>query len=322
MTTLIITNSSDTHADEVQAKLVERAHKVLRLDTDKFIDDSGTLTVEKSHSGNYSSIGINGEFVSSHDIYSVWYRRPTEFNLSIHDESQKHFAKGEYERMVEVLYSSLDEAKWVNPYYILPQSRNKYVQLRLAERIGFKIPSTIFTSDPVAAKHFIEAAGQEAVVYKPLRSPFINYKEKGYYGGIPTSVVHEENLKQIDLIRQSPGIFQIYIQKAYEIRVNLFGNKVISTKINSQDREKLVDWRKELASGNVDCEPYELPSNVEEMCINLVRSLGLNFGAIDLIRTIDGDYVFLEINQSGQWLWVQTVTQQPVMDAMIDLLTK
>ena len=322
MTTLIITNSTDTHSDEVQNRLEEKTWKVLRLNTDRFIEKGGTLTVEKSNYGNYSSIGINGEFVTNHDIYSVWYRRPKGFNLNIQDESQKHFAEGEYERMVEVLYSSLEHAKWVNPYYALPQSRNKYLQLRLAEKIGFKIPSTIFTSDPEAVKQFIESAGRDTVVYKPLRSPFINYKKEGLYGGIPTSVVETHNLEQIDLIRQSPGIFQVYVQKAYEIRVNLFGNKVISTKIKSQDREKLVDWRKELALGNVSCEPYELPSNVEKMCINLIRSLGLNFGAIDLIKTVKGDYVFLEINQSGQWLWVETVTKQPVMDAMIDLLTK
>ena len=100
MTTLIITNSTDTHADEVQVQLEERAHKVLRLNTDRFIENGGTLTVGKSQTINHSSIGINGEFVTSLDIYSVWYRRPTEFNLNIIDESQKHFAEGEYERMV------------------------------------------------------------------------------------------------------------------------------------------------------------------------------------------------------------------------------
>ena len=37
----------------------------------------------------------------------------------------------------------------------------------------------------------------------------------------------------------------------------------------------------------------------------LVRSYGLNFGAVDLILTPDDRYVFLEINPNGQFLFVQ-----------------
>jgi glutathione synthase/RimK-type ligase-like ATP-grasp enzyme len=56
--------------------------------------------------------------------------------------------------------------------------------------------------------------------------------------------------------------------------------------------------------------------------MSLVRRLGLEFGAIDLLLTPQGDYVFLEINPNGQWLWLEQMTGVPLTKAMCDLLTR
>ena len=48
-----------------------------------------------------------------------------------------------------------------------------------------------------------------------------------------------------------------------------------------------------------------LPRAVEERCIALMRKLGLAFGCIDLIVTPEGEDVFLEVNEMGQFLWVE-----------------
>ena len=42
---------------------------------------------------------------------------------------------------------------------------------------------------------------------------------------------------------------------------------------------------------------------------------GLFYGAIDLIRTVDGTYVFLEMNPFGQWAWVQDLCGLPLAEA-------
>ena len=51
-----------------------------------------------------------------------------------------------------------------------------------------------------------------------------------------------------------------------------------------------------------------------------MTSLRLAYGAIDLRRTPEGDYVFLEINPAGQWIFVEEKTGQPMTDAMAKLL--
>jgi glutathione synthase/RimK-type ligase-like ATP-grasp enzyme len=44
--------------------------------------------------------------------------------------------------------------------------------------------------------------------------------------------------------------------------------------------------------------------------------LGLEYGAIDLRLTPDGQYIFLEINPAGQFLWIELATGQKIAEAL------
>jgi hypothetical protein len=50
--------------------------------------------------------------------------------------------------------------------------------------------------------------------------------------------------------------------------------------------------------------PAELPAEVDARCRRLLHELGLVFGCIDLILTPSGEHVFLEVNEMGQFLWL------------------
>ena len=58
------------------------------------------------------------------------------------------------------------------------------------------------------------------------------------------------------------------------------------------------------------------------MCVALLRALNLAFGAIDMILTPAGEYVFLEINPNGQWAWIQQCTGAEMSGCLIDLLLR
>ncbi|GGS23655.1 hypothetical protein GCM10010252_73650 [Streptomyces aureoverticillatus] len=64
-----------------------------------------------------------------------------------------------------------------------------------------------------------------------------------------------------------------------------------------------------------------LPEDVVSKLVALHRELGLVFGAVDLIRRPDGEWVFLETNQSGEWDWLAGETGIPVAAALADVLT-
>jgi len=52
----------------------------------------------------------------------------------------------------------------------------------------------------------------------------------------------------------------------------------------------------------------------------LVARLQLSFAALDLAVTPEGEYIFFESNSNGQWMWVETMTGQPLTEALVDLL--
>src|SRR5439155_11640005 len=66
--------------------------------------------------------------------------------------------------------------------------------------------------------------------------------------------------------------------------------------------------------------PHQLPDDVAQRCVALTERLGVRYGAVDLILTPDGRYVFLEINPNGQYLWIEELTGLPISDAIRDLL--
>jgi len=51
-----------------------------------------------------------------------------------------------------------------------------------------------------------------------------------------------------------------------------------------------------------------LPREIAESCKSLTKSFGLNFSAIDMVFTPNDEYVFLELNPQGRWLWLEKLT--------------
>ena len=102
-----------------------------------------------------------------------------------------------------------------------------------------------------------------------------------------------------------PSLFQAYVEKEYELRIHVIGGDVIAVAIDSQSESKAeIDWR--IADfDTLDYKEITLPQDVMEKVRLFVKSLGLNFGIIDMIVTPDNQYIFLEINTNGNWLWIE-----------------
>ncbi|MNE53265.1 Ribosomal protein S6--L-glutamate ligase [compost metagenome] len=117
----------------------------------------------------------------------------------------------------------------------------------------------------------------------------------------------------------TPCIYQELIEKEFEVRVTVVGEKVFSASIDSQsDNDTKIDWRKK----KLVFTKVELPFEIEYLCIEIVKKLNLLFGAIDLIKDKNGNYIFLEINPNGQWAWIETQTGIEISDAIINELRK
>lgn len=320
MTVLILSNSLDIHADDVADALAKYGTEYLRLNTDEWYSKNICVHMEYPENGY---VYVNGlPQLNLTDITSVLYRRPLTIDPPVDDLNQRKFASGEINELFRQMWYAIQHAKWVNSPLDLEFARRKYSQLIIAGNLGLTIPRTCVTNSPEQAKRFIRQF--DKAIYKTMKAPVIDLHGDGIQWGVPTTVLTVEHIERLDLIVPSGGIFQEYIEKAYEVRVTIIGDTVYSAKIKSQEsteHDAHIDWRDGVAYGDVKVESYNLPNKVSDACKGVLREYGLHFGAIDLIRTLDGDYVFLELNPNGQWLWIEDMTNQPLLDGMVRLLS-
>jgi hypothetical protein len=51
-----------------------------------------------------------------------------------------------------------------------------------------------------------------------------------------------------------------------------------------------------------------------------MRIARLRFGAFDLIEQPNGEFVFLEVNPAGNWLWLEDRVNVPISDRLVAAL--
>jgi glutathione synthase/RimK-type ligase-like ATP-grasp enzyme len=193
----------------------------------------------------------------------------------------------------------------------------KVSQLAAACRLGFQIPPTLVTTDPDELLDFY-CAHDGKIVTKVIEQLSLHHQDEGFFR--LTEWVSTRDLGYAGAIRLCPVIVQPYVPKAFEVRVTVVGGAVFAAEIHSQASNRArLDWRSYDRS-SAPHRVHSLPPEMAARCRGLVDQLGLCYGALDLIVTPDGRYVFLELNPQGQYLWIEEATGLPISEALCDLL--
>lgn len=182
-------------------------------------------------------------------------------------------------------------------------NNSKPYQSLLLARAGFKVPPTLVTSDPDAARAFVAAHGE--VIYKSA-------------SGIRSIVRRLEHghLARLELLLNGPAQFQAFIP-GHNVRVHTVGERLFATRVVSD----AVDYRYARRDGQaVEMEATELPPQVARACRRIARELGLLHAGIDLKTTPDGDWFCFEVNPCPGFLYYERNTGQPISAALAELL--
>jgi glutathione synthase/RimK-type ligase-like ATP-grasp enzyme len=257
------------------------------------------------------------------DIHSILYRRPTAYRfIEGLSANEQEFARLEATRGFEGVLQNLP-CLWLNHPDALRAAEWKPRQLRLAQEMGLRVPKTMITNDPQQALQFFEECRGE-VVYKTLSVPptFSGRADPSTFETIfTTKLTYAHFHTNAGSIANTAHLFQEYIPKAVELRVNIIGQQVFAAAIHSQASERThVDWRRCYA--DLTYSTHTLPDHIREACYQLLAHLHVSFAAIDLIVTPAGEYIFLEANCNGQWGWIETATGQPLADAFVNVLAE
>jgi hypothetical protein len=313
---LMLTKDDDAHAYAVYLGLLHKGGDPVLWHT---VDFPVAETESILLSGGDLVLSIHGPRIDLSDqaFRSIWRRRPSQILAPRLHLADREFAQAECRSFRQSLFCLLSpDAFWVNPPAAAMLGSRKPLQLHIAQMLGVTVPETLFTNDPNAIRYFIRHQGGQ-VIFKTLTG--VSWNEQGSSWAPYTTLLREEDLIEDFLLKATPGIYQELVAKDFELRVTVMGNRVFAAKIRSQETiVGKLDWRR--AYDELLMEPYSLPSSVEELCRQLVQRLGLVFGCLDFIVTPSGDYVFLEVNEMGQFLFVERYTGLPLLDAFCEFL--
>jgi hypothetical protein len=317
---IILTQTQDVHADGIYERLTQRGLEHLRLDSADF-PTRATVSFKCSVNGRPSfGLRTRARDIDLDRISAVWSRRP--LPPFPHEETTnpdcRAYAQEECANLLDSLWDALP-CRWVPATYpVLRRAARKPLQLQLASALGLELPPTLITNDP---EEFLEFyAKHEGNIVSKLPSPAMTHTLKHLKLARYTQQVTRRDLVHADSIRYAPVTFQAYVPKRVELRITVVGEQVFAAEIHSQKAQRTrIDWRR-YDNQHTPHYPHTLPDKVRRSCVELVRQLGLCYGAIDMVLTPDGRYVFLEINPDGQFLWIEQLTGMPISDAICDLL--
>lgn len=315
---LVITRAGDAHGSHMVSCLREYGATVVVVDYSQFpVNASLSLGVDNSH------FHLPGERAFSiKKVTSILNRRegtpqaPEGVTPAIGEyivRETQHFLD---------CFPDLAPCAWVSHPDAIAVAGRKPYQLQRAKELGLRIPKTLVTNSPEDATVFVESLNSPVAV-KTLWTPGISLptqQGKQQYALYTRKLSASEVLRSIARVQNCPMIFQEYIEKAFELRITVVGRQTFSCAIHSQESPHTrEDWRR-YDLDHTPHTPFTLPQAVEAACVALVEGYGLKFGCIDMIMTPDQEFVFLELNPSGQWLWIEQLTGLPISAALTQLL--
>jgi hypothetical protein len=200
-------------------------------------------------------------------------------------------------------WADLTPAVVVNRPSAMASNGSKPYQGAWVERFGFHYPDTLMTTDANLAREF--RAAHAAVIYKSI-------------SGIRSKVARltEANEGRLDDVAWCPTQFQEYVP-GDDYRVHIVGDQVFACRIASTAE----DYR--YANATTDAlkiSTTAIPADVEKRAIELTHDMGLLVSGIDLRERPDGRWYCFEVNPSPGFSYFQAATNQPIAEALADLL--
>lgn len=299
---LIVSSSTDLHALAICRAFDElNFQDYLILATDEVILASDwKLSIGISGTRNIDIRFRHGDrAVDWSSVRVVWWRRPyishrSSVSGECNEASLLDYRIEQYHELILGLFHLCSPKLWVSDPTNTQRTENKVYQLNQAARAGFQLPPTIVSNSRDDVANFFKDNGGD-IITKPLASSgrFLRTSR------MPNPLDYSD-----DEFHQAPSIYQKCIEGTEHLRLICFGNICFATLIESDQ----LDWRPAPKRATA----IQLDEIFEERVVNFTKTLGLEMGAFDFKKDRNGNWIFLEINPQGQFLFVEPLTGQNI----------
>jgi len=251
---------------------------------------------------------LGGHSVDPGDV--IWVRRPEQPvpNPKV-SEADKKFAGLEYRCFYNSIAYFFDTLPvWcINSYSAARVIIQKAVQIQLARKCGLKTPATLMSNHPATVREFF--ARKDARTICKGFTPHVWQKEGQMSVAITeTFELTSGQLPSDEVLTYAPAIYQERVPKEYDTRMVLMGNQIYSYAL--KNKKQALDWRQDAGLGHVTAELVPTPPDVEKGVLEFARRSGVCFGSLDFGVDAQGQWWFLEINEQGQFLWIDQFNRE------------
>lgn len=319
----IFGDPQDPHAQEIHKRVIALGHTCTIISTARdtlkntrfvFTQNNGQPPIIKISQG-HTTLCVD-------DVTVAWVPQPifSLFSTTAQDFSQElKFWFFTWRESMEGVYSLLERrGALLNhsiPNAIANQNKIRYISAPLTRFL--KQPKTLISNQREALLNFFDHT-QQFVIIKTMHQMQLSMD------GEPTmllaSLVKRSDFLDFEHTNECPVLLQEYIDKSYDIRLTIVGNRIFACKIDATRSDAgRVDWRA-YDLPNTPHTPYDLPNKISEEVINICAQLKLDYATIDLCVNHAGDYYLLDINPFGKYLWIEHATGVPITDTMAQFL--
>lgn len=304
---LVVSSTIDYSSDLICYELERRGQSYLRINRDRF---SQYEIIHSSEEKNLK-ISINNQLyrITPEHLQSVYFRAPVFLRTGKPYSLEEQLYRSQWSAFIRNLII-FDKAKWLNHPVSIYQAENKMFQLKTAREHGLDVPVT-FVGNAIPQeinldRRYIVKSLDTALFYE-------NGQEMFTYANIVSG--HELMTSKIQF---APVIIQECLEEKTDIRVTVIDNQIFAVSILKKGLQIEGDWRQtppeELSYRQID-----LPSDIKEKILSLMKGIKLLFGGIDL-ALVNGKYYFIEVNPTGEWGWLASTTNLPIDKAIVDCL--
>jgi hypothetical protein len=246
---------------------------------------------------------------------SIWIRRlriPRPNFEKVHpddvkfvDQSLRHYHSALWQYLSHQSACTTSSIRWVNDPGSIEAAESKVLQLDLAPKVGFNVPKTLITNSRDGVIRFIEANSGGTI-----RKSFVPFwwQDGDDHLSNATNLIERSDLPSEEVVALYPEIYQEYINKVLEIRI-LFVEEdwfpVYFSPDNPSSAE--IDWRSFHKNAKDLLVAYAIPGTIIEQCQDMMKRLNLATATFEFCVDKDGNVYFLEVNQAGQFLWLESI---------------
>jgi glutathione synthase/RimK-type ligase-like ATP-grasp enzyme len=314
---IIFAPAHDVHASAV-AWALRRTGVEVELSESVRSDPSTRLAVHAGERG--LKAWASGRSLDA--LTSVWYRRPASPDLRDQNEVDRAFSSQQwvlFQKNFLTVAKDLLPAFWVNDPAAAVAAESKLLQLRVAAEVGLEFPEAVVTNDAGKVADLVTRWGR--VVFKTfVGHAWEDRATQRMYNSDVAVLDASTELPELP-IAFCPGIYQRYIDKVCDLRVTVIGDRFFAARISRRSGGAFIDWRPSILDEEMQVEAVQLPEVTELKLRQLMRRLGLVFGCIDLVVDARGQLYFLEVNQQGQFLFIEKMLPGfPLLQAVSSML--